>query len=122
MDSNQPDPAFPYKRRDIRVAQPDTMQPLPEEGEPSPDDIPTHRDTLRSTAATAQTVMHGASKWLKQVGSAVSKGAQEAAAAAGHTAQEAALTVSGAVDQYSSQVRRSLNEFVRIISARVCNQ
>lgn len=88
----------------IVIAPSNTMQPAPEESEPSPDDVPTtQRDTLRSTAATAQTVMNGASKWLKQVG----KSAQEAAIAAGHTAQEAALSVSGAVDQYSSQVSRA---------------
>lgn len=77
------------------------MQPVPEDSEPSPDDVPSQREAFRSTAATAQTVIHGASKWLKQVG----KTAQEAAIAAGHSAQEAALSVSGAVDQYSSQVR-----------------
>lgn len=84
----------------VIIAPSNKMQPVPEDSEPSPDDVPTQRDTFRSTAATAQTVMNGASKWLKQVG----KSAQEAAIAAGHTAQEAALSVSGAVDQYSSQV------------------
>ena len=99
------------------IAPSNTMQPVAEESEPSPDDIPTQNDTFRSTAATAQTVMSGASKWLKQVG----KTAQEAAIAAGHTAQEAAASVSGAVDQYSSQVRRDSWMYISALRPLICH-
>eukprot|EP00892_Ulva_mutabilis_P004718 jgi/Ulvmu1/2618/UM014_0069.1 len=94
------------------------MQPVPEDSEPSPDDVPTPRDSFRSTATTAQTVISGASKWLKQVG----KTAQEAAIAAGHSAQEAAMSVSGAVDQYSTQIGHAIDERASKDLIQACEQ